>query len=141
MNPLTLPDSNGYRVPTIYISRKSTEIRAPSEMIAVGEKPGYGRLWNDGIRLVGMLNDRDELLQWEGHVGRQHLGMEARHNGKMNVLLADGHVETDTLRNWTLPTIEKRRRWNFDNLPHQEEWRSQKPETWHPISWTEVRPE
>lgn len=135
--PLTIPDRNGYRVPPTYISRKATEVRAPSEMIAVGEKPGYTRTWNGGIELSYIMLSND-ILQWKGPGGRQYLGMEARHKGKMNVLLADGHVETDTLRNWTLPTIEKRRRWNFDNKPHQEEWRSQTHTDWHPTSWTEV---
>ena len=56
-----------------------------------------------------------------------------RHNGKANMVLADGHVETNTLYNWVAPVPEKRRRWNYDNLPHEEDWPNQNPDDWKNI--------
>lgn len=42
------------------------------------------------------------------------------------MLLLDGHVEADTLRDWTLPPAETRRRWNHDNQPHPDDWHNLK---------------
>ncbi len=50
----------------------------------------------------------------------------------MNVVLADGNVEADTLRHWTLPAPEHRRRWNRDHLPHPEHWNRLNPDDWNP---------
>ncbi|MCS1408466.1 MAG: Type II secretion system protein G [Verrucomicrobia subdivision 3 bacterium] len=101
---------------------------APSEMIAVGEKPGYRKTKAGGIQLTK--HDWADIywgerLHWSHLGNRQRPGMARRHNQRTNMLLADGHVERDTLRNWTLPVSEKRRRWNWNHGPPLENWRNE----------------
>jgi prepilin-type processing-associated H-X9-DG protein len=45
------------------------------------------------------------------------------HNGKANMLFADGHVESARQTNWVAATEAARRRWNNDNEPHPETWK------------------
>ncbi len=101
-----------------FVSRNVSEVRAPSAMIAVGDRPGYITL--GGERIDVPITSYDSLLtlhDWP-RPSPNRVGVSRQHDGKSNVLFADGHIETDTLLNWTLPTVESRRRWNFDYEPH-----------------------
>ena len=53
------------------------------------------------------------------------------------MLFGDGHVETDTARNWTLPNPESRCCWNYGNQLHEEFWNHWNPNEWNPISFDE----
>ncbi|MCS1411512.1 MAG: hypothetical protein M2R45_04712 [Verrucomicrobia subdivision 3 bacterium] len=111
---------------------KESRIRAPSELIAVGDRTAYFRnhnftyFWRAGP---------DEMNV--NPYGWSRLSISRRHNGRVNMLLADGHVEADTLYNWTVPVAEKRRRWNYDNLPHQDLWQGRTPASWKNMKGTD----
>jgi prepilin-type processing-associated H-X9-DG protein len=47
------------------------------------------------------------------------------HNGRANMLFADGHVESARQTNWVAATETARRRWNNDHEPHPETWEGQ----------------
>ena len=120
-----------------YRNRKVSEIRAPSEMIAVGDRAALGKIPEEA----------NSKFLWKNYLGDdtlsrlsltpdsyQQFAISSRHNKKTNMLLLDGHVETDTLHYWTLPMAENRRRWNYDNQPHAEFWQGLNPIDWNPKS-------
>ena len=93
--------------PDSQILLKDSEVIAPSEMMAVGEvffkEIAFKRLGHD-------------LAYW---------GLDAiapqRHQGKLNVVFCDGHVESPTLKFlFEATSDEALRRWNRDHLAHRE---------------------
>ena len=121
------------------ISWKSGQIKSPSEMIAAGD-------WASWRIHVGIVTDIPEMNRSKykgesfyygpGRPAREgnalRFDISRRHSGKANMFLANGHVETGTLSYWTWPSIEKRRRWNFDNQAHEETWHGDhKPQNWN----------
>ena len=119
---------------------KSAAIRAPSEMIIMGDMASW--VVSDRAPFVRVRG----TTQWFAGTSSSEWGkaiimpgrlLSQRHSGRTVVLLADGHVETDTARNWTLPVSEKRRRWNYDNQPHEEFWKHLNPNDWNPIGTDE----
>ncbi len=105
-----------------------------SEMIVMGDTIG----WQFAL-------DTDRPITHPGDVFYRPIASELgagylsrRHSGKTIMLLADGHVETDTSRHWTLPVPERRRRWNYDNQPHEERWQPVAPKEWEPYNLGEV---
>ena len=116
-------------------SRKMSSIRAPSNMIAVGDSASYWYSRRDGIAFPRRFSIHTQVIK--PHLERRAAGasiVSRRHNGRANMVLADGHVETDTLYNWVAPSPEKRSRWNYDNLPHEKDWPNQNPEDWKNIA-------
>jgi prepilin-type processing-associated H-X9-DG protein/prepilin-type N-terminal cleavage/methylation domain-containing protein len=85
---------------------KESEVKSPSDMIAIG--CSYS-LWF--IRFAHPLAGGDTFGGW--------------HAGRANVLFADSHVELVKSNLIVAPTDEARRRWNRDNQPHPETWLSQ----------------
>jgi len=77
----------------------ATDVKAPAEMIAIGDttrsviSPNYGDYY-----------------------------MDALHNGGANVAFCDGHVEYAKESKWVEATDSARKRWNNDNQPHHETW-------------------
>ncbi len=123
---------------------KSAAIRAPSEMIIMGDRASW--TVSDRTSFVWVLStthgvsaqsysgpSANHFVLWYT-AGRS---LSQRHSGRTVMLLADGHVETDTARNWTLPVSERRRRWNYDNQPHEEFWKHLSPDDWNPIGFDE----
>jgi prepilin-type processing-associated H-X9-DG protein/prepilin-type N-terminal cleavage/methylation domain-containing protein len=84
---------------------KESEVIAPSDMMAIG----------DSI-VGGLLLIRHDLAYLDKY-GRA----TARHQGRINVLFCDGHVESPTLKfafeDTTDPALV---RWNRDHQPHRE---------------------
>ena len=113
------------------------EIHSPSEMIAVGDRAALGKIpeeANTKFLWMNYLGD-DKLSRLSlTPDSYQQFAISSRHNKKANMLLLDGHVETDTLYYWTLPVAENRRRWNYDNQPHAEFWQGLNPIDWNPKS-------
>ena|SRR5438105_4135741 len=83
-----------------------SQVRVPSEMIAIGDSMVTAFDSIPGIFLT--------------LIDGAHVAPE-RHNGGANIVFCDGHVEN--MRNSKLvePTVEARRRWNNDNEPHLNE--------------------
>ncbi|MCS1411805.1 MAG: hypothetical protein M2R45_05007 [Verrucomicrobia subdivision 3 bacterium] len=111
-----------------------SSIRAPANLIAVGDGCGFEV---DRIRVrASFPEDSPMMLVPSGPrgSGEEWVPISARHDRRANMLFADGHVEADTLYNWSVPLPEKRRRWNWDNQPHPEDWRKDDPDNWNPRS-------
>ena len=128
---------NHYNMENYYRNRKVGEIRAPSEMIAVGDRAALGKIpeeVNSKFLWMNYLGD-DTLSRLSlTQDSYQQFAISSRHNKKANMLLLDGHVQTDTLYYWTLPMAENRRRWNYDSQPHAEFWQGLNPIDWNPKS-------
>jgi prepilin-type N-terminal cleavage/methylation domain-containing protein/prepilin-type processing-associated H-X9-DG protein len=98
-------------------------VQRPSEMIAVGDvMPGPSFPVSDPetgrtAMMFFAANNFDPCssnpMAWPGR----------SHNGKANMLFADGHVESARQTNWVAATETARRRWNNDNQPHPETWK------------------
>ena len=72
--------------------------------------------------------------------GRGFLLHPVKEKGKKKrAILA--HVDVESLKELTLPQPENVRRWNYDNLPHEEHWQPVNPIEWEPDSWEEVEKE
>ena len=126
-----------YSIENYYRNRKVDEIHSPSEMIAVGDRAALGRISEEAdskfLWMVYLGDDKLSRLSLTPD-SYQQFAISSRHNKKTNMLLLDGHVETDTLYCWTLPVAENRRRWNYDNQPHAEFWQGLSPINWNPKS-------
>lgn len=88
----------------------ATKVKAPAAMVAIGDSRTDGS-WDTAIDPT------------DG--GREHLSV--RHNGKANVLFADGHAVLINTEDYTVRTrftakSSYIRQWNNDNLPHKETW-------------------
>jgi prepilin-type processing-associated H-X9-DG protein/prepilin-type N-terminal cleavage/methylation domain-containing protein len=90
------------RLPLIPV--KESEVASPNDMMAVGDS------------VVGGLDFmRQDLNYLEKH------GASARHQGKLNVVFCDGHVESPTLQFLFEDTSDAAlSRWNRDHQPHRE---------------------
>ncbi len=116
------------------IPYKDSDIRAPSDMVVVGDRSAYEVDYLSKGRVVFVERGHNPSVRVRPNVSQRSI-ISRRHNGKSNMVLLDGHVEAKTLRDWTLPTAEKRRRWNYDNQPHAEHWQHREsPDNWNPTS-------
>jgi prepilin-type N-terminal cleavage/methylation domain-containing protein/prepilin-type processing-associated H-X9-DG protein len=83
---------------------KESDVVCPSDMMAVGDS------------IVGGIDFMRQGLKYL----EQH-GAYARHQGKLNVVFCDGHVESPTLRFLFEDTSDAALvRWNRDHLPHRD---------------------
>ena len=85
-----------------------SEVANPSEMMAIGDVFGGSMIFP----------------RWEQNsldVFRTRENSTTRHQGKLNVLFCDGHVESPTLQSLFVDTSDEAlSRWNRDHLPHRE---------------------
>ena len=85
---------------------KESEVAAPADMMAIGDSIVGG--------LIFMRLD-------PGSLKRYGSAATARHQGSVNVLFCDGHVESPTLRLVFQDTSDAALvRWNRDHLPHRD---------------------
>jgi prepilin-type processing-associated H-X9-DG protein len=96
-----------------------SEVAAPSQMYAIGEMfRNSGRAFGYSATAIyppssGSLQDFETQLK-----------QRRSHQGRMNVLSCDGHVESIKASALFLDQSESnRRRWNKDNEPHLELWK------------------
>jgi prepilin-type processing-associated H-X9-DG protein len=86
------------------IAVKESEVTSPSDMMTVGDS------------VVGGI----DFMRQDLNYLKQH-GASARHQGKLNVVFCDGHVESPTLQFLFTDTSDAALvRWNRDGLPHRE---------------------
>lgn len=88
-----------------------SSVQRPTEMIALGDI-ALGRRNDWASSWFDILNTS------EGFWPAKH------HNGGANMLFCDGHVEYAKWKHWMAATASARRRWNYDNEPHQELWKA-----------------
>lgn len=82
-----------------------SEVVKPSEMMAIGDSHSGG---------VDFMRQQLDYLDQNGRAS-------SRHQGKANVVLCDGHVESPTLKSLFEDTSDAALvRWNRDHLPHRE---------------------
>ena len=106
---------------------RDSDVVSPSRMIAQGDASRFG-FYNENSKRLSIESSNSEFgdFSW--------LTVSRRHSGKVNVLFADGHVGSETLRQLGYPSLENWARWNYDNQKH---WRdSDMPSAvgWQP--WT-----
>jgi prepilin-type N-terminal cleavage/methylation domain-containing protein/prepilin-type processing-associated H-X9-DG protein len=100
--PLGLEGFYNGRLPLIPV--KEFEVATPSDMMAVGDSVAGG--------IDFMREDLNYLEQ---------RGASSRHQGKLNVVFCDGHVESPTLPFLFTDTSDAAlSRWNRDHQPHRE---------------------
>lgn len=112
------------------IPYKNSDIRAPSDMVTIGDRSAYV-VESDG-RVFFVERGHPPSVRVRPDPSQRSI-ISRRHNGRVNMVLLDGHVEAESLRNWTLPAAEKRRRWNYDNDPHEYHIKGS-PDDWNPTS-------
>jgi prepilin-type N-terminal cleavage/methylation domain-containing protein/prepilin-type processing-associated H-X9-DG protein len=89
-----------------------SQIRAPSEMIAIGDvepgSPTPGFFWS---------------AAYFDPVGTNHWYWPGKsHHSQANMLFCDGHVQSARQTNWLSTNYAARARWNNDHQPHAETW-------------------
>ena len=67
------------------------------------------------------------------------LSVARRHSGQANVLFADGHVGSETLRQMLFPSVENWTRFNYDNRQHWDDGDMPSASGWEPPTpWDEL---
>lgn len=87
-------------------THKDSEIRAPTDLVAIGDGGGGDNDYN--VRAIPS--------------GPPLSGALGRHWPGLNVFFCDGHVEFARLVKLFERNDSSRRRWNFDHEPHPETW-------------------
>lgn len=94
----------------------ASEVRAPSDMIMVGDS-GSDTFWdmtlNPNVLPIGPDTVAMTANSWLP---------SKRHKGGANILFCDAHVEHAIQGKWMEKTDRARRRWNNDHEPHPETW-------------------
>jgi prepilin-type processing-associated H-X9-DG protein/prepilin-type N-terminal cleavage/methylation domain-containing protein len=93
--------------PSTHTPVKDSEVVSPTDMMAIGD------VFRDRLNFVRLGHSLD---YWGlGQIAPQ------RHQGKLNVVFCDGHVESPTLEFVLFDTNDAALvRWNRDHLPHRE---------------------
>ena len=120
--------------------RRESEVVAPSRMIAKADGFSFGMeissivgvtTFDDQLRLHVVLpftyglQIRFPLLDW-----RTRLSIARRHSGQVNILFADGHVGSESLRQMLYPSVENWTRFNYDNKKHRMDVHMPNPSDW-----------
>ena len=111
------------------ITIRDSDVVSPSRMIAQGDASRFGFRESWGSMKLSVKGSAAA-----GGGGFHFHSVSRRHSGQANVLFADGHVGSETLRQLGFPSLENWARWNYDNRQH---WRdSDMPSAvgWEP--WT-----
>jgi prepilin-type N-terminal cleavage/methylation domain-containing protein/prepilin-type processing-associated H-X9-DG protein len=100
-------------------SRKSSEIRVPADMIAIGD--GTSATTNNPPPFkVNGWGQFDPPYEPSTRIDSWVVG--SVHNRGGNMAFLDGHVEWQKAWKWVELTETAARRWNYDNDPHRELW-------------------
>ncbi len=116
------------------VSRRSSEIRAPSDMIAIGDdtsddfmthhalgltQPGKVSGW--GCFSPGFYSGVTTLFYTNSSSNRIFFNSTV-HNQGGNMVFLDDHVEWQHWWKWVEFSDTAAKRWNYDNQPHEEFW-------------------
>lgn len=115
------PEDPDYGEYQYLIPYKENDIRAPSDMIAVGDQTSYkgntDDSFGDFIPRWKNISPNITILPWH----KNRFNISRRHNRRADMLFLDGHAEAGALLDRTLPSMETRRRRNHDNQSYPED--------------------
>ena len=128
--PVVVP--NGKTWPSIFPRTiRDSDVVSPSRMIAQGDASRFGAA-SDGKRLIinGIHSFTSSLFPSTASL---------RHAGQANVLFADGHVGSETLRQLGFPSVENWTRFSYDNKQHWRDSFMPSASGWEPPTpWDEL---
>jgi prepilin-type processing-associated H-X9-DG protein/prepilin-type N-terminal cleavage/methylation domain-containing protein len=108
---------------------REAEIKHPSLMIVAGDVspgPTFVRRWDEWEAKLEESSSPKVTFRSSSSFDTCSADPQdwpgTSHNGKANMLFADGHVESARQANWVAATESARRRWNRDNEAHPETW-------------------
>jgi prepilin-type processing-associated H-X9-DG protein len=105
------------------ISRKPSEIQAPSDMIAIGDDTSgtTNRAPYNWVKLTGWGVFHGVYIH-SGADSNRPVRIGTVHDQGANMVFLDGHVEWARWWKWIEFSDAAARRWNYDNQPHEEVW-------------------
>jgi prepilin-type N-terminal cleavage/methylation domain-containing protein/prepilin-type processing-associated H-X9-DG protein len=106
-----------------YAPAPEDRVLVPSQMVALGDSPAFIRPFGAGS---SALTPADPLYVVFPFIfpAWGYYGVGLSHNGGANMLFCDGHIQFAKQSVWMADTVESKRVWNNDNLPHSETWQS-----------------
>lgn len=101
------------------MGRKPMDIRAPSDMIAIGDDTNHTTNNPSGGCKTG---NWGEFIATYDHLSDREWVIGTVHNQGGNMVFLDNHVEWAKWPKWIELSDTAARRWNYDNAPHEEFW-------------------
>ena len=111
------------------------QVVSPSRMIVQADGSRFGKSGGGTVFRV----DKSPILGLGGISGQySFVTVARRHSGQANVLFADGHVGSETLRQLLYPSLENWTRFNYDNRQHWRDLDMPSASGWQPPTpWDE----
>ncbi|HVY72337.1 MAG TPA: hypothetical protein VHH73_20550, partial [Verrucomicrobiae bacterium] len=101
-----------------------TDVKAPADMIALGDN--FSRSRNaalDGLignAIIGPASHYASASTYDSKTPPKKQPSFLKHRARANRAFVDGHLEVEDMRKTFKASDGELRRWNVDNLPHQE---------------------
>ena len=128
---------------TYFGSLRESAVVSPSRMIVQSDGSSFGMDFQFGspkLRVWGAFGC-PLLFQFPPLFPKRVtlLTVARRHSGQVNVLFADGHVGSETLRQMLFPSVENWTRFNYDNRQHWDDGDMPSASGWEPPTpWDEL---
>lgn len=104
-----------------YVPVSENKIRAPAQMIAIGDSPTFLR---PPVLSLPNITPDEVLYVTYPHVllPMNYYGINKSHDDGANMLFCDGHIQYAKQSAWMARTADAKRLWFSDNQPHEETW-------------------